>query len=108
MSERQKIQKLLEEHKALFEATNMDVTESVKGHWFFTRYNAEYDYFDAVACFKTAQELAEILLGEIALDIFSTLDAESEEPLAYKNLVDGIEEADFYKPYVERLMQYYS
>ena len=108
MQERERIIRILEENKALLEATNMDVSESLKGYWFFTRYNPEHDYFDAVVSFKTADELAKILLGEIALDIFTTIDGGLEELLQYRNLADDIEEAEFYKPHVERLMKYYA
>ncbi len=106
MTEKEIINKLIEEHKALFEATDMDVAMSMKGRWYFSRYNEEFDYYDAIASFKTAKELATILLGEIALDIFTTIDGEMEEPIEYKNLADELVDAESYKPHIERLIEY--
>ena len=106
MNEKAKIEKLIEEHKALFEATNMDVAASIKGKWYFSRYNEEFDYYDVIVPFKTAKELATILLGEIGTDIFITIDGECEEPAQYNNLANDLSEIDTYKPCIERLMEY--
>lgn len=108
MTEKEKILKLLENHKDLFKATDMDVFESVKGQWFFTRYNSEFDYFDAIATFKTAEELARIILGEISADLFVTIDGCSEDTFEYTNLVDDVIEADDYQENIDRLLEYLS
>lgn len=105
MSEHEKIKKLVEKVKALLLATDMDVSESIKGHWFFSRYNEEFDYYDVLAQFKTAEELAEIILGELSSDMFTTIDAESNS-LDYRNYADDIEMKESYQPYIDRLLEY--
>ena len=106
MQEREKINKLLEEYKALFEMTDMDVAESLKGQWFFSRYNKENDYYDALVRFETAKELAEIILGELAMDIFVTIDCEPENVPQFKNFADSLEMEASYQPHIERLIEY--
>ena len=106
MNEKEKIKKILEEYKELFEVTDMDVAESMKGQWFFCRYNKEYDYYDVFARFETAKELAEIILGELAMDIFSTIDCEPENPPAFDNFADDVELKACYQPHIDRLMNY--
>ena len=106
MSEKQKIRMLVKEHKALLKATDMDVAESMKGQWFFSRYNKEYDYYDCLIRFETAKELAEIILGELASDIFVTIDCESEDKPEFPNFADALEMKACYQPHIERLMEY--
>ena len=106
MDESKKIKKLLEEYKALIEVTDMDVAESMKGQWFFSRYNKENDYYDALIRFETAKELAEIILGELAIDIFITIDCEPEEMPKVRNFADDLEMEACYQPYIERLIEY--
>lgn len=106
MGEREKIKKLLKEYKALLDVTDMDVAESQKGQWFFSRYNKENDYFDALVRFETAKELAEIILGELAMDIFVTIDAEPEETPEFHNFANDIDMKACYQPHIERLIAY--
>lgn len=106
MNEKEKIKKILEEYKELFEVTDMDVAESIKGQWFFSRYNKEYDYYDVFARFETAKELAEIILGELAMDIFTTIDCEPENPPVFDNFADDVELKACYQPHIDRLMNY--
>lgn len=106
MNEHEKIKKILEEYKALFDATNMDVAESVKGQWYFTRFNEEEGYYDCFVRFETAKELAEIILGELALDIFVTIDCEPETIGSYDNFADDVEMKACYQPHIERLIKY--
>ena len=102
----EKIKKLLEEHKALFEVTDMDVAQSMKGDWIFTRYNKDDGYYDALVRFETAEELAEIILGELAIDIFATIDCEPEEQPKMHNFADDVEMKASYEPHIKRLMEY--
>ncbi len=106
MKEKEKIQKILEEYKGLFEVTDMDVAESIKGQWFFSRYDKEHDYYDVLARFETAKELAEIILGELATDIFITIDCEPEEVPAFNNFADDLEMKACYRPHIDRLIKY--
>lgn len=106
LQERDKILKLIQEYKAIFEVTDMDVSESMKGQWLFSRFNQEKSYYDALVRFDTAKDLAEILLGELATDIFVTIDCEPEEIPKFPNFADDIEMKDFYQPYIERLLKY--
>ena len=106
MNEKQKIQSILENYKGLFEVTDMDVAESVKGCWYFSRYNKEYDYYDVFTRFETAEELAEIILGELAMDILTSIDCEPEQTPVYDNFADDVEMKACYQPYIDRLMEY--
>jgi len=105
MTEKQKIKKLISKFKPLFEVTDMDVAESIKGEWFFCRYNPENKYYDVLARFETAEELAEIMLGEIASDVLTTIDCVPEEP-SYHNFADDLEMESTYQPQIERLIEY--
>lgn len=106
MHEHQKIKKILEEYKALFEVTNMDVAESIKGQWYFTRFNEEEGYYDCIIRFETAKELAEIILGELAMDILVTIDCEPETMTSFDNFADDVEMKACYQPHIDRLIQY--
>lgn len=106
MTEKEKIKKLLKEHKSLLKVTNMDVAESMKGQWFFIRYDKENDFFEALVRFETAKELAEILAGELSTDILATIDAAPEEPPKPYNFANNLEMEACYKPYIERLIAY--
>ena len=106
MNENEKIKKLVEEYKGLFEVTDMDVAESMKGQWFFSRYDKENDYYDVFVRFETAKELAEIILGELAMDIFVTIDCEPEDVPKFHNFADDVEMKACYQPHIERLMEY--
>ena len=106
MNESQKIKMLIEEHKAIFNATDFDVAESTKGHWIFCRYNSENEYYDVLTPFETAEELATLMVGELALDIFATIDCEPEEQPVFKNFADDVEMVDSYKPHIKRLLEY--
>lgn len=106
MQEKEKIEKLLDEHKALFEVTDMDVAQSLKGQWYFSRFNKEDGYYDCFARFETAKELAEIILGELALDIFACIDCEPEEKPSFDNFADDVEMQACYQPHIERLIEY--
>ena len=105
MDENQKIKQLLEKHKALFELTDMDIAQSLKGEWFYSRYNKEMDYYDALVHFNTAKELAEIMLGEMAVDFFATIDEEVDTPYD-TNLADDINLKQTYEPYIRQLIEY--
>lgn len=106
MTERQKIKKLIKEYKGIFKVTDMDVAESIKGEWFFSRHDREYDIYDVLIRFKTARELAEIILGELATDIFITIDCEPEEQPKMHNFADDLNMKACYQPYIDRLLKY--
>ena len=106
MTETQKIRMLIEEYEELFKVTDFDVAESTKGHWIFCRYNSENKYYDVIAPFETAEELATLMVGELAIDIFSTIDCEPEEQPVFQNFADNIEMVDSYKPHIKRLLEY--
>ena len=106
MTEKQKIKKILKEFRAIFKVTDMDVAESMKGEWFFSRYNKENHYYDVIARFETAEELAEIMLGELASDILTTIDCVPEKAPSFTNFADAVEMKAYYQPQIERLMEY--
>ncbi|MBQ2901004.1 MAG: hypothetical protein IJE49_04095 [Agathobacter sp.] len=106
MTEKQKIKKILKEFRAIFRVTDMDVAESLKGEWFFSRYNKENHYYDVFTRFETAEELAEILLGELASDIYTTIDCAPEEAPSFYNFANDVEMKACYQPHIERLLEY--
>ena len=106
MDENQKIKMLIKEHEAIFNITDFDVAESTKGHWIFCRYNKVNGYYDVLAPFETAKELATLLVGELAMDIFTTIDSEPEEQPVFDNFADNVQMVDFYEPYIKRLLDY--
>lgn len=106
MTEKEKIKKIVTDYKALFEVTDFDVAESLKGQWYLSRYNKELDYYDTFVRFKTAKELAEILLGELAIDIFTSIDCEPEETPTFENFANDVDMKACYQPHIERLMKY--
>jgi len=106
MNEYDKIKKLLEEHRELFEVTDMDVAQSLKGQWYFSRFNKEDGYYDCFVRFETAKELAEIMLGELAMDIFATIDCEPEEKPVIGNFADDVDMKACYQPHIDRLIKY--
>ena len=106
MTEKEKIKKLLVKYESLLAVTDMDVAESQKGQWFFSRYNKENDYYDVFVRFETAKELAEILLGELAMDIFATIDCAPEDELDLGSFANDIEMKAYYQPHIERLLEY--
>lgn len=103
--ETQKIEKIITEYKKLFDATDMDVARSMKGEWYFARYNKEYDYYDCFVHFQTAKELVEIILGELALDLLLTIESEPNEIPPFHNFADQVEMQTSYRPFVERLIK---
>lgn len=106
MKESDKIKKILKEHKKLFEMTDMDVAESMKGQWFFSRYNKKDNYYDVFVRFKTAKELADIMLNELAIDILATIDCEPEDNPVLDNFADDVEMKASYQSHIERLLEY--
>lgn len=106
MKEREKINKILEDYKALFEVTDFDVAESLKGQWYFSRYNKELNYYDTFVRFETAKELAEIMLGELAIDIFTTIDCKPEGCPSLDDFADDVEMKVCYQPHIDRLIEY--
>lgn len=106
MTEKERIEKMVNDYKALFEVTDFDVAHSLKGEWFINRYNDEFDYYDTFVRFETAKELAEILLGELAIDIFTSIDADTEDIPTFKGFASDVEMKACYQPYIERLLKY--
>ena len=106
MTEMDKINRILEECKGIFEVTNMDVAKSLKGMCYFTRYDESNDEYDCFIRFETAEELAELMLGELAVDIMSFVDAEPDEQPEIGKFIDRVEIEASYKPNIERLMEY--
>ena len=106
MKEKEKIKKLLKEYKPLLKVTNMDVAESIKGQWFFGRYDKENDFYEVLVRFETAKELAEIIVGELATDMLVTIDSVQEESPKPYNLANDMVMEVSYKPYIERLIAY--
>lgn len=107
MTETEKIKCLIEKYKTLFETTDMDICQSMKGYWYFSRYNKEYNYYDCFTRFETAKELAEIMLGELGIDMFIAIDEEPEAvQYPYGNVAEDVQLEIDYKDNIEKLMDY--
>ncbi len=68
MTETQKIEKLLEKYGPYFRLNDMDVCRSLKGKWYFFRYDEKYDNYEIFTRFETASELIQLVIGELAMD----------------------------------------
>ena len=92
MSEEKKIKLLIEKFKGILENTDMDICESVKGRWYFLRYDKEYKIYDKFLEFETAEELIEIIIGELSLDMTLTIEDEADFPeYSYEDLAEIVE-----------------
>lgn len=69
MSEDEKIKELIKKYKGYFENSNADVCHTYKGKWFFFRFELKYKNFECFIQFDTAEQLKNIVLGEIVNDI---------------------------------------
>jgi len=101
MTEAEKIKSIITKHKAIFDGTDMDICQSIKGRWYFSRYNKEYNYYDCFREFDTADELVKIVLGELAFDMYYVINKNEEFQLpeyAYENISDILDtEIDYTK-----------
>lgn len=104
--EREIIKKIVARHKDLFKVTDMDVAESVKGEWFFMRYNREDEYYDTLIRVETARELAECMVGEMAMDIFSIIDSTPDMLEKFHNFANDLEMETYYRTHIDRLLEY--
>ena len=69
MSERDKIEQVIEKYRDLFDGEDgMDVAISVKGEFFFYTFSREYDYYDHFVKFNTAEELEKLIIGNVVDD----------------------------------------
>ena len=60
MKESTKIKKIIKEYKNLFDITDMDICQSIKGRWYFFRWNQKFKYYDCYTEFETAEELIKL------------------------------------------------
>ena len=82
MTEKQRIERMMEKHKAYFEnVKGVDVAFSTKGDSFFYEYNEEYNEYTTYVRFFTAEELEQIIEDNIATDYCIQLQAITEETL---------------------------
>lgn len=82
MTEKQRIEKMMEKHRAYFEnVKGVDVAFSTKGDSFFYEYNEEYNEYTTYVRFFTAEELEQIIEDNIATDYCIQLQAITEETL---------------------------
>ena len=93
MNKDKAIKKLVTKYKTILENTDMDICESMKGKWYFVRYDEEYNIYERFLEFETAEELIEILTGELAIDMLLTIE-EDPNYLEYSR-PDLAEEMDF-------------
>lgn len=99
MDNRRAIRELIKKYKSVLKNTDMDICESVKGRWYFMRYDKEYDVYDKFLEFDTAEELIKILTGELAVDMTLAIGEEPEFPeYSHSDLADDLDfEFDYRK-----------
>ena len=91
MGEDKKIEKILEEYKDYLDKTNYDVCRSIKGKWFFFQYGEKNDDYECFYSFSNAEELEQIILGELIEDINIALECSAEEIVfASKNRIRAV------------------
>lgn len=79
MNEETKIQSVIEEYQDYLNKTNSDVCHSIKGVWFFFRYDSKNNIYECFYQFFTADELERIIIGEIIESINIALECTAEE-----------------------------
>ena len=79
MSEAKKIQAVIEEYKQYLDKTKYDVCRSNKGVWFFFEYDSKNDIYECFYRFSTAEELEQIIIGELIESINIALECMAEE-----------------------------
>ena len=68
LTEDQKIEKLIKTYQPYLSMTDMDICHSLKGKWYFFRYSEKHDSYEMFTQFETANELIEIVIGELCMD----------------------------------------
>lgn len=104
MGNKEKIRKILKEYKPLLKRTNMDVCESVKGRWYFMQYDEEFEEYESIREFETAEELIDIFTRELALCMNLEIGNEPELPeYEHQNIADAFseEELDYEEAVIE-------
>lgn len=78
MSEDKKIEELIKKYKEYFDNSNADVCKTIKGVWFFYRYDTKTDYFECFYRFNTADELKRIIESEIFYDMSYAIESTAD------------------------------
>ena len=68
LTEDQKIERLIETYRPYLSMTDMDICHSLKGKWYFFRYSEKHNTYEMYTQFETANELIEIVIGELCMD----------------------------------------
>ena len=90
MTNSEKIRELIRVYKNVWKSTNMDICESLKGHWYFIQYDEEYEECECIREFKTAEELIQMFVYEMAQYMNYTIGNEPELPTyKHKNIADA-------------------
>ena len=90
MTKTEKIRRVVKEYKNLLKCTNMDVCESVKGRWYFMQYDEEFEEYESIREFETAEELIDMFTRELALYMNLEIGNEPELPVhAHTNIADA-------------------
>ena len=106
MENKNTIKELIKKYKVILKNSDMDICESVKGRWYFMRYDKEYDVYDKFLEFETAEELIEILTGELAVDMTLTIGNEPEIPeYSQSDLADELDFGYDYRKAIEALSE---
>lgn len=104
MTEKEKIEIIIKEYKSFFEATDMDVCQSIKGKWYFSKKDSKDNFYECFREFKTAEELIEMILGELALDMACAIEKEVDTAdYDHDNLADLLDMRFDYKKVIEEL-----
>lgn len=63
------IEEFVKKYEEFFLKNDMDVSHSLKGKWYFSMYNNEFDYYDCFIEFETLEQLVDIIIGEITFHL---------------------------------------
>lgn len=106
MSEDKKIEKVISKYRSFLDNSDADISKSIKGVWHFYRYNKEYKNYDCFIRFKTASDLENIILSEVADDMNLALESVADTitySYGYENVEDVPKTSD-YEENIKRLI----
>lgn len=107
MREVEEIERMIDEYKELFAATDMDICRSLKGKYYFFRFSKRCKTYDCYTEFETAEELLKIIIGELAMDISYLLEKDIHFPARlHYDLTDFMEQKINYDDEIHSLAKF--
>lgn len=79
MTEDEKIELVIKEYRGYLDNSNYDICHSIKGVWFFYLYDNVHNIYECFYKFITADELTQIITGEIINNVNMAVECTAEE-----------------------------